>query len=380
MPNEKRGFWSRIGSLIAAFPEYYPKLLDGVIGFGDVLQALAQTLIIALGLPLILILMLIVEHHGIYDGLLWFLADENMASLGALAFVLFNLGIEFQIAYIEDAAKYKRPESYVWSAALAITDFRYRIGASKKVKKGTAIEKWQPRKHSPAHRFHGLRGWVTVAIFVLALSGRMHDAILKVSVINPDDPQSTAIPLAQGISNLLTQSSLADAVAWGAGTLFTMVALVGVQGLTYYIAVRVIDIREDMKKRQANQKAQVTRARNRVSLPAPRRVGISAPHVEQRAAYAIVKVIDNTLKPIKLTGGRYQCPACGKEMTRQGWGKPHGCRVIDQVAGRVDDGGRGVAPVDERLRVNWSTNSQPPETDVYLTTTDEETKPSEARQ
>lgn len=315
-----------------SFARFYPRLLEAIIAFGDVVQTLVQTLILSFGLTVILVVMLIVEHHGIYDGLTWFLTDTQMAFLGALGFVLFNLVIEFQVAYVEDQAKYREGRAPVWSLRLLLQSLGYRLGIGRIEVLGLKVGKeWRARQQSPARRFLKMRTWVTLAIFVLALSGRMKEAINKVS----ETETLQAIPLAEGLQNLQNQSSLADAVTWVGGTLFTMVALIGVQGLTAYIAGRVISIKADMKNRIRNQKAAATRAAHSVRAVAP--LTMPAQMTGQRE-----------LQPIRVKVGsdwQRKCPQCGKVMSRQAWAK-HPCRFTEGYAPVVTDDGAVVAGDD----------------------------------
>jgi len=270
----------------------YPALLEAIVAFGDTALVTIQSLYLAFGLPLLLVLMAIVEKEGIEAGLAWFLSDEAMASNGALALILFNIGVEFQIAQMR---KGDSDPGYEWSLRIVAQDITYRLGLSKNFKR---------RKKPKEVRFLGLRRWVTMSVFVLALSGRMRTMIESVG----------DAPFIEGAQQVITTSSFSEMAQWAGGTLFTMTALFGVQILTAYIAARVIDVRETVKRRAAAQKAAKTRARKaRVS-----------------DAYHVTKTRDIRLQPIRVTvegkkHKQYKCPECEKVMSRQGWAQ-HPCR------------------------------------------------------
>lgn len=343
----------RLAWIVTEFPDYYPKLLQGLISLADVIQTLLQTLIIGFGLMVILAVMLIVEQHGIHDGLTWFLEDESLAVFAAWGFVLMNFVGEFQIAHVEYEEKFKEARSYDWSVALIWREVAYRIGV--KPSKAKTAE-WKPRAKSPAHRFYAMQRWVTVAIFLLALSGRMKPMIIDVST--NDTGQSVA--LAQGLTDLQTQSTLGDVVTWVLGTVFTMVALIGVQGLTGYVAVRVLEIREHMERRVRAAKATATRERNRAGVRAVRGAGAASAVPGTRTViedvFELDRLRDNTLEATR-DGSRYICPKCGKNMSRQGWsGHPFRFKVdVVALSGQarklVDEHLTGQAQVDRQADV-----------------------------
>ncbi|MBZ0291404.1 MAG: hypothetical protein K8L99_02445 [Anaerolineae bacterium] len=231
----------------------YDEILNGVLVLGDAILALIQTLIIAFGALVGLIVLGIVEHNGIQTGLDWFLEDSNMAWFAALAMIIFNMIVEFMIVHIEDVNDFHMESQTKWSLRLMVGNLGYRIGLG---------ENWEPLASSPAHRFYTWRALTTVAIFILALAGRMQQNIEKVSMIQGNAGVEVAVPVMDGLHQLVTQSTLADIFTWAGGMVFTMVALFGMQGLTNYIAVRVVHIRGAMEKRERVQRARETRKWN----------------------------------------------------------------------------------------------------------------------
>src|SRR5690606_10039461 len=128
-----------------------------------------------------------------------------------------------------------------------------------------------------------------------------------------------------GLRQLATESTLLDISAWLGGVLLTYATIRGAQRLTYYNAVRVVDIRQRLKDRAGKK----------------RTTAMAAPVVQD--AYTISRVRDNRLKPIRI-GERYQCPVCEKIMSKQGWSK-HPCRFDDTFT-EVDGNRRLVDEVD----------------------------------
>lgn len=302
--------------MLEQFEALYPQLISGIMSAGNVVMTLSQTVIISFGLLVILVVLLIVEQHGIQDGLQWFMADVQMAAFAGSAVVALNLMVDLKIVHVEHEANYKHPRTMAWSLRLWIRDVAYRLGIGKT---------WKPRAQSPAQRFISLRSFLTVVIFIVALSGRMRLAIQQVS----QDESGGKVAYYDGIGNILHSSSLADLVAWTGGTLFTMLALLSVQNLTHYMAMVVTEVQDDLKRRLKNAKASATRLRNRETRAVAR---ISTSSVD---AYEMERLRDNSLDPIKHKRGDktvYECPTCHKEMTRSGWSR-HTCRHVNTVAG-----------------------------------------------
>lgn len=231
----------------------YIDFLEGIIHLSDIVQVFLQTLFVSFGIPLVLSGLLIVEHHGVNAGAGLFL-EVDAAWLAALVLVIANMIIEFMIVHKEHADGYHRELRTSWSLRLLVQGIGYRIGIGKN---------WQPRPQSPASRFIAMRHGVTAAVFVLALSGRMHDAIVRVSTTVNAQGVSVSVPLSDGVRNLLTISTLQDVMIWLGGTILTMIAITSAQNLTNHIAVRVIEIKDELKKKKTVQKAQETRTRNR---------------------------------------------------------------------------------------------------------------------
>lgn len=237
-------------SWLARFEAVYPLMIAGMVSAGNVIMTLAQTVIISFGLLFILCALMLVEQHGIKDGLLWFMTDISAAGFAAGAAVVLNLMVDMHIVHIEREGKYKAQPGQAWSLRLWARSLRYRAGIG---------GDWKPKRNSPAQRFIMLRVFITVTIFVLALSGRMRVAIDQVS----ETQSGAALDAGTGVHKLLFESSLADVFRWTGGTLFTMLAVISVQSLTHYMASRVMEIQADLKRRAANLKAAETRQRQR---------------------------------------------------------------------------------------------------------------------
>lgn len=214
-------------TLIDAFNRYYPRLLEFLHGAGEVLMTTAQTLIVAFGIPVTLLLLLIVEHQRVYHGIALFESDPSLAAFAAAALVLLNLVLEFQIHHVELKAGWNSSSAQRWSAALAMRDLAYRVGWGKD---------WQPRPQSPAARYRRLLGLVTFAIIALALAGSMRAQI-----------EATSGNWVAAIASIVSQSSLSDMLTWTGSLLFTLAAVLAAQGLSRYVALRCAEIVNSMQ-------------------------------------------------------------------------------------------------------------------------------------
>jgi hypothetical protein len=88
---------SKTAAWVDQFNRWYPKFLKSLHAIGDVFLTLAHTIMIAFGVPVVLLFCMIVEHTRVYHGVKLFDATESAAWLGAFVIVVANLLIELQI-------------------------------------------------------------------------------------------------------------------------------------------------------------------------------------------------------------------------------------------------------------------------------------------
>jgi hypothetical protein len=217
---------SRSG-LFAALLTFYPPILSGLLGAGEVLITFTQTLIIAFGVPLVLVLLLIVEQQRVVHGILLFESDVGLASFAAWALVLLNLTLEFTIEYIESRTGYTasvptRPSLRIWAHHAA-----YAVGLGRN---------WRIQNLSPAARYKNLLRLVTFTILALALAGSMRGVIEQV-----------VGTWHEALVHILTGSSLSLMLTWTGGLLFAAAAVLAAQGLSRYVAVRCAEIAAKMQ-------------------------------------------------------------------------------------------------------------------------------------
>src|SRR5690606_18090255 len=87
---------------------FYPKLLETIVSLGETVLTFAQTVIVSLGVPVVLVLLLVVEHQRVVHGIQLFETSDELASFAAAALVLLNLVLEFQTHHIEHKAGYEQ--------------------------------------------------------------------------------------------------------------------------------------------------------------------------------------------------------------------------------------------------------------------------------
>lgn len=209
---------------------FYPRLLETITSAGETLLTFAQTVIVSLGVPTVLVLLLIVEHQRVLHGIQLFETDYALASFAAWALVLLNLVLEFQVHYIEHSAGYREELAKRGSLRLWLRGLAYWLGMG---------DGWRPQDQSPAHRYKSLLRLVTFAILSLALVGSMRSVI---------EPLGGAWYTA--LWQIVTQSSLLLILTWLGGLLFTAAAVLAAQGLSRYVAIRTVQIVADMQQRQ----------------------------------------------------------------------------------------------------------------------------------
>lgn len=204
------------------FNAFYPKFLRFIVGLGETVLTLSQTVLTALGVPVVLVLLLIVEHQRVVHGIQLFETDSSLASFAALALVLLNLVLEFLTHYIEHQAGYVADRENRWSFRIWRQNAGYTIGFG---------EKWTARPLSPAARYKRLLSLVTFSILALALVGSMKSVI--------DD---YTVAWYQAIAQIIEQSDLLTIMTWLGGLLFAAAAVLSAQGLSRYVALRCVEI------------------------------------------------------------------------------------------------------------------------------------------
>ncbi len=210
---------------VDTFNRVYPRFLEALIGAGEVILTLTQTLIIAFGVPTVLVLLLIVEQQRVVHGITLFETDASLASFAATALVLLNLTLEFTIEYIENRAGFSAETSTKFSLRTWLQQAAYWLGIGRN---------WNPRTNSPAQRYKQLLRLVTFSILALALAGSMRSVI--------EQAEGTWL---QALGNVMTQSSLAQMMTWLGGLLFAAAAVLAAQG---FIALCRCSLRGDHRE------------------------------------------------------------------------------------------------------------------------------------
>lgn len=209
---------------------FYPRLLELIIGAGETLLTLSQTLITSLGVPVVLYLLLRVEHHRVVEGILLFDPNKDFADFAAAALVILNLVLEFQTHYIEHGAGWLPERARRWSRRIWWQNMQYRLGIG---------DNWIEIELSPASRYQRLLRLVTFTILALALTGSMRTVI-----------EQTPGAWYTAMDTILRQSSLLLILTWLGGLLFAGAAVLSAQGLSRYVALRCVEIIAQMQAHQ----------------------------------------------------------------------------------------------------------------------------------
>jgi hypothetical protein len=210
-------------ALVEKFNRFYPKFLQALLGIGDVLITATQTVLIAFGVPVVLVMLLIVEQQRVYYGERLFEVHDGLATFGAWVLVVLNLLFELVISWEEHRRGWTEPQKHEFSFRILSSRIAYMFGRS---------TDWQPRAKSPALRFKVALRIVTVTILALALGGSMQAVIEGVGGANWLD----------ALGQILTRSTLIQMVTWVGGSFFTAAAVFSAQALSQYVARKVIEI------------------------------------------------------------------------------------------------------------------------------------------
>lgn len=212
------------------FNRFYPRLLQSIISLGETVLTFAQTVIVSLGVPVVLVLLLIVEHQRVVHGIGLFEADLGLASFAAAALVFSNLVLEFQIHHIEHKQGYAEERGRRWSLRIWAHNALYTLGIGKT---------WTAQYLSSAARYKSILRLVTFTILALALMGSMRDVI---------DQQSGA--WYEALIAIVSESSLLLLLTWIGGLLFAAFAVLTAQVLSQYVALRCVEIISAMSTAQ----------------------------------------------------------------------------------------------------------------------------------
>ena len=226
-----------VARFVTVFNRFYPKLLETLLALGDVLITSTHTVLIAFGVPIVLLLLLMVEQQRVSAGL--FLVDphETLAVFGAAVLVALNLISELVISYIEHRAHYVEPPQHQFSLRLWWARLAYVLGRT---------DHWIPMQKSPAVRWRMARKVVTIAILVLAVAGSMQTVIANI--------QGDWLA---GIGAIMVHSTLLQMTTWIGGLLFAFAAVVSAQTLSSYVAVKVVEVAEVMQSGASNKAEQI---------------------------------------------------------------------------------------------------------------------------
>lgn len=299
----------------------YIQVLDGIASVGNAVLMFIQTLFVAFGLPVVLLCVLVAEFLAVKTGLGF---DPGQSTIGAFALVMLNVLLEFQSVHIENKRNHSA-EVYAFSLRSLASGAWSAAGLGQlvvgKVKIGVPYKKI---KVSPAQRFRNLQTVVTLIIIGLSIFGRLEVLLAKV-ILGAD---SAAIPFMDGIKALEFQSTLLDLGHILGAALFTFGSVRGAQVVSNYIAIKVNEALADMRKRKIELKKAATRERNKaVKVARPLDQPINLNHVPPRPLTVKgIKTVTQLTPHKVIIGGavKYECPGCGKQMTKQGW---HGSSV-----------------------------------------------------
>ncbi|MEP7284324.1 MAG: hypothetical protein ABI947_00990 [Chloroflexota bacterium] len=227
-------------AFVERFNRFYPKFLQTLLGVGDVLITATQTVLIAFGVPLLLLMLLIVEQQRVYHGVMLFEVAQALAGFSAIVLVVANLVFELLISWKEHKAGWQEPPSYEFSFRLWARRLAYMFGNR---------DSWQPTPKSPALRFKVVLRIITFTILVLALAGSMRNVIEGVQ----GDWYAAII-------KVLTHSTLLEIVTWAGGLLFAVAAVLSAQALSQYVAQKVIEVVAAMQSSADDRPARLAEA------------------------------------------------------------------------------------------------------------------------
>lgn len=239
----KRG----LAAIVEAFNRFYPKFLQALLAVGDVLITGVHTVLIAFGVPTLLIALMTVEQQRVFFGAMLIDGRESLATGIAWVLVLANLVAELIVHWEEHRKGWTEPARYDFSLRIVWQRIGYLLGIN------TA---WAPREKSPAFWARLILRCITVTILALAVAGSMQAAMNSTGAVN----------WADALVLIVTRSTLLQMVTWIGGLMLAFTFVISAQGFSQYVAKKVIEIvaimqgNADDKPRQMAEAAGLTAA------------------------------------------------------------------------------------------------------------------------
>lgn len=216
------------------FNRFYPKFLEALLGIGDVLITAAHTILIAFGIPILLVALMTVEQQRVYFGAMLIDGREALAIGVSWVLVLANLVAELIIHWEEHRKDWKEPDRYDFSLRLFLQQIGYVLGLN---------TNWKPRKKSPAFWARVILRFITLTILMLAIAGSMRDAMSTTG----------GATWYEAIAYIFTRSSLLQMVTWIGGLALAFTFVTAAQGFSQYVAKKVIEIVAIMSSNAADK-------------------------------------------------------------------------------------------------------------------------------
>lgn len=205
------------------FNQFYPRFLQALLGIGDVLTTGVHTILIAFGVPILLVALMSVEQQRVFFGAMLIDGRESLATGIAWVLVLANLVAELIIHWEEHRKHWKEPTRYEFSVRIAMQQLGYVFGLN---------TDWMPREKSPAFWARIILRFITITILMLAIAGSMRDAMTTTG----------GATWYEALAFIFTRSTLIQMVTWIGGLALAFTFVIAAQGFSQYVAKKVIEI------------------------------------------------------------------------------------------------------------------------------------------
>ena len=212
-----------VATLVEAFNRFYPKFLQALLALGDVLVTAVHTVLIAFGVPILLIALMAVEQQRVFFGAMLIDGRESLAAGIAWVLVLANLVAELIVHWEEHRKGWIEPARYDFSLRIIWQRIGYLLGSN---------THWTPREKSPAFWARLILRCITVTILALAVAGSMQAAMNSTGAVN----------WADALVFIVTRSTLLQMVTWIGGLMMAFTFVISAQGFSQYVAKKVIEI------------------------------------------------------------------------------------------------------------------------------------------
>lgn len=207
---------------------YYPVIIKALFKVTGIIYNIIQSLIISIGALVILVALVIVEHHRFSIAISFFEKEPLYVAFGAAFLVMAILFFSVQIVVTDHKHKYREEAKHRFSLRFLIKDIAYFIGISKE---------FSPIEKPPSHTIRQLKNFLVFVAMVLAAVGSLKEQI----------EANGSMPFVDGLYKITLGANFESGITTIVVILFTFVIVILSSNATSNITKRALEILEEVE-------------------------------------------------------------------------------------------------------------------------------------